>query len=307
MSNIPAAYSELNLYNAALSPSTVHVKNTQLARFFKRYLLQEAMSVFKWTMPESWDRAYFLYILYVWGYIAIMETDAYGVIPQHGVAGGYNMYYAPSFITVSNPVFKKTYTLDIDRDCTILRLEPDYCGLYDIVDYYGDLMALSAETAGVNLINSRLSFVFAANNKAMAESFKQLYDDIASGNPAAFADKKLFDDNGKLQAAFLNQDVAQSFIVPELLDCLRTIRCMFLTDIGIPNANIVKQSGVTDDEVRANDFETRAKCGLWLDELQKGCKKARAMFKGLELDVNWRDDLRPREEAEAYAGRTIID
>lgn len=44
----PYDYEFINKYNAAVSPSTVHVKNTGLARFFKRYLLQEAMSVFKW-------------------------------------------------------------------------------------------------------------------------------------------------------------------------------------------------------------------------------------------------------------------
>lgn len=296
MSNYtPAAYGEIMGYNSQISPSTVHVKNTALARFFKRYLLQEAMSVFDWTMPESWDRAYFLYVLYLWGYIAIVKTNKFGVIPQHGGLGGVNVYYGPQFIIITNPLLKRQYKLDINADCAVLRLQPDYCGLYDLVDYYGDIMALAAETAGVNLLNSRLSFVYGATNKASAESFKKLYDDIASGNPAAFVDKQLFDEDGKLRVTLFNQDVGGSFIVPELLDCLRTVRCMFLTDIGIPNVNVMKQSGVTDSEIAANDFETRAKCSLWLDELKKGCKIARDLFPGLELDVNWRNDLRLEE------------
>lgn len=296
MSNYtPAAYGEIMGYNSQISPSTVHVKNTALARFFKRYLLQEAMSVFDWTMPEQWDRAYFLYVLYLWGYIAIVKTNKFGVIPQHGGLGGVNVYYGPQFIIITNPLLKQQYKLDINADCAVLRLQPDYCGLYDLVDYYGDIMALAAETAGVNLLNSRLSFVYGATNKASAESFKKLYDDIASGNPAAFVDKQLFDEDGKLRVTLFNQDVGGSFIVPELLDCLRTVRCMFLTDIGIPNVNVMKQSGVTDSEIAANDFETRAKCSLWLDELKKGCKIARDLFPGLELDVNWRNDLRLEE------------
>ena len=296
MSNYtPAAYGEIMGYNSQISPSTVHVKNTALARFFKRYLLQEAMSVFDWKMPEKWDRAYFLYVLYLWGYIAIVNTNKFGVIPQHGGLGGVNVYYGPQFIIITNPLLKQQYKLDINADCAVLRLQPDYCGLYDLVDYYGDIMALAAETAGVNLLNSRLSFVYGATNKASAESFKKLYDDIASGNPAAFVDKQLFDEDGKLRVTLFNQDVGGSFIVPELLDCLRTVRCMFLTDIGIPNVNVMKQSGVTDSEIAANDFETRAKCSLWLDELKKGCKIARDLFPGLELDVNWRNDLRLEE------------
>lgn len=296
MSNyVPAAYGEIMGYNSTMQPSTVHVKNTGLARFFKRYLLQEAMSVFDWTMPENWDRAYFLYVLYLWGYIAIVKTDKFGVIPQHGGLGGVNVFYGPEWILVNNPLFKKTYQLDINADCALLRLQPDYCGLFDLVDYYGDIMALAAETASVNLLNSRLSFVYGATNKASAESFKKLYDEIASGNPASFVDKALFDEDGKLRVQLFNQDVGGSFIVPELLDCLRTVRCMFLTDIGIPNVNVMKQSGVTDSEIAANDFETRAKCSLWLDELKKGCKIARDLFPGLKLDVNWRNDLRLEE------------
>ena len=59
----PYNYEFINTYNSTMSPSTVHVKNTGLARFFKRYLLQEAFSVFEWKMPENFDKNYFLYVL----------------------------------------------------------------------------------------------------------------------------------------------------------------------------------------------------------------------------------------------------
>ena len=44
------------------------------------------------------------------------------------------------------------------------------------------------------------------------------------------------------------------------------------------------------DEVNANNIETYSKAELWLEELQDGCRKAREMFPGLELDVTWRYD-----------------
>lgn len=293
----PRYYSEIDVYNSSLTPSTVHVKNTQLARFFKRYLLQEAMSVFDWTMPETWDQCYFLYVLYGIGYIGIIETDRYGVIPQHGGLGGYNVFYAPKYMIINNPLLKKTYQPDIGVDCVCLRLEPDYCGLYDLVDYYGDMMALTAETAGINILNSKLSFVFAADNKASADSYKKLYDDLSMGNPAAVVDKNLLDDDGSLRVQLFNQNVGQNFIADRLLEVLRDIRCMFLTDIGIPNANTQKRERLITDEVNANNGETRSKCTLWLSELQKGCKQARDMF-GIDLDVKWREDLMPEKQEE---------
>lgn len=255
------------------------------------------MSVFNWTIPESWDRNYFLYVLYIIGYISVFDSDAYGVIPQHCTLGGYNIFYAPKYAIISNPLFRESKTLDIDRDCVLLKLEPDYCGLYDIVDYYGDMMALAAEAAGVNLLNSKLAFVFTAKNKAAAESFKKLYDDIASGQPAAFADKSLMDDDGNLLVQMFSQDVGGNFIADRLLEVLRTIRTMFLTDIGIPNANTTKRERLLVDEVNANNFETKAKCILWLDELKKGCRKIRDKY-GINISV----ELRPDLEVERYGG-----
>ncbi len=293
MNNPPYDYRTYNAYNGIISPSTVHVRNTGLAQFFKRYLLQEAMSVFEWQLPDKWARNYFLYVLYVWGYLAVFDAgDEFGVIPQHCGLTGYSIMYQPTKALVSNPLIPGLKELQIGQDCEIIRLQPDYLGLYDIVDYYGDLMALAAETVGVNIVNSKLSFVFSAQNKAAAESYKKLYDEIAGGNPAAFVDKNLLDDEGRLTVQMFSQNVGQNFIADRLLDAMGTIRAQFLTAIGIPNANTDKKERLITDEVRANDFETRANCVLWLDELQKGCRLAREMFPGLELSVDWRKDLK---------------
>ena len=41
---LPVYYDYQNAYNSRISPSTVHVKNTGLQWFFRRYLLQKIMS-----------------------------------------------------------------------------------------------------------------------------------------------------------------------------------------------------------------------------------------------------------------------
>lgn len=279
------------MYNGSFSPSTVHVKNSGLARFFKRYLLQEAASVFEITLPSHWSKNYFLYVLYCMGHIAVMQTDRYGVIPQHCTLGGYTVQYQPYYCLVTNPLFSKTYRLVIGRDCTVIKLEPDYCGIYDLVDYYGDLMALTAETLGGNILNSKLSYVFAAGNKAQAETLKKLYDNIAAGEPAQFLDKNLQQEDGSLPVQLLTQNVGQNFIGDKLVETMRNIRNMYLTDIGIPNVNLAKKSGVTDSEVAANDLEVKAKVSLWFDEISKGMEDTRSMFgiRKRDLNIRWRE------------------
>ena len=68
-------YNYDNLYNSMFSPSTVHVKNVRLQAYFRKYLLQKALSVFKWNIPDEWDKDYFLYTLYCMGFISVFYSD----------------------------------------------------------------------------------------------------------------------------------------------------------------------------------------------------------------------------------------
>ena len=301
----PFDYQTLNYYNASRSPSTVHVKNTRLRRYFRKYLFQKAISVFKWNLPDEWDKDYFLYTLYGLGYIAVVDTDQFGVICQGGALGGYNLYYRPSYIIITNPLLKNTLTCSIDRrtegpadraltstsdkECVLIKLQPDYSSIMDIVGYYADQMALCSEAMGINLVNVKTGTVFGAESKNTAESFKKMYDMLSAGDPAVVIDKKLLDEQGKPIWFPFTQDVKQSYVVSDVLADMRKIEAMFCTEIGIPNANTDKKERLLTDEVNANNVETSSRCEMWLEEIRKGLTKANAKYK-LNLSVDWRVD-----------------
>lgn len=284
---IPFSADYINAANSVVSPSTVHCRNTTLSLYFQRYLLQKAMSVFKWEMPSEWSKNYTLYTLYCWGFFAVVNTDKYGVIPQACGLRGYDVFYQPTHAIITNPLLSGTLEPRIGLQCELVRLQPDYGGIMDIVSYYADMLALCAESVGMNLVNSKLAYVFAAENKAMAETFKKLYDQIAAGNVSAVIDKQLFREDGKPNWQMFNQNVGQNYVADEVLSDMRKIESMFCTEVGIPNANTDKKERLITDEVNANNIETRSKCDLWLEELKESCAKVRDMF-GIKLDVNWR-------------------
>ena len=286
-------YDYINLYNAVRSPSTVHVKNTRLRNYFRKYLLQKAMSVFKWTLPDEWDRDYFLYTLYCRGFISILYTNRYGVICQECSPGGYNLYYRPSYVIVTNPLIRETLTLNIDRDCVLLKLQPDYSSIMDIVGYYADQMALASEAMGVNLVNTKTGTVFGAESKAQAETYKKMYDNLSEGDPAVVIGKKLLNDDGTPNWFPFTQHIKESYVVSDVLSDMRKIEAMFDTEIGIPNANTDKRERLISDEVNANNVETATRCELWLETLRKGIDKANNMF-NLQLSVDWR--VNPKTE-----------
>lgn len=286
----PYSYEEINAQVSQNSPNTIHCRNTALARYFSRYLFQQALSVYKWTLPESWDRDFFLRVLYGWGFVIIIKTPRFGVIPQPATLGGLNIYYQPRYAMVTNPALEGWLhrQLVIGEDCSIIKLQPDYGGILDLVGHYADQMALASEAISVNLLNSKLSYVLFADNKATGETLKKLYDRIASGEPAVVTDTSLMDSGAELWRGF-QQNVGQNYIVTDILDNIRSIEEEFLSAIGINNANTGKRERLVTDEVNANNQEIRCRAELWLEELQDCCEKTKKMFPELgELSVDWR-------------------
>ena len=289
---VPQFYELRNVYNSSISPSTVHCKNTILSWYFKRYLIQKLMSVFEFDgVPESWDIDYVKYNLFCFGRFGVIYTKEFGVIPQYCTLYGYDVYYRPNKIQIANPLINtsKVGDLRIGYNCELVKMQPDYGGAWDMIEYYGDLMALASEALSVNLLNSKLAYVFAAENKRVAETFKKLYDRIASGEPAAVIDKNLYNDEGRITMELFNQNVANTYIAGTILEDMAKIDSRFNTEIGIPNVNIAKASGVSDSEIRANDIDTESKAKLWEETINRGLDKVNKMF-GLNVSCRLRFD-----------------
>jgi hypothetical protein len=299
MNNVPYSYQFMNLYNSAISPSSVHCKNTALVNYFSRYLLQKALSVYEFTgLPEEWAVNYFKYCIFAFGYLAVFNTERYGVICQEcTLSDTYTLFRQPNIAIITNPVFKKSLQLKIGKECEIIKLQPDYGNVMDIVSVYADMMALCLETAGINLLNSKTSYIFMSDNKAASESFKKLYDKVASGEPMAVIDKNLLNEDGSKNWDFFLQNVGQNFIVDKVMDALKNLEDQFNTRIGIPNANTQKRERLITDEVKANDVDTHSLVYLWLNTLRDGLERVNKRF-SLNLGVEYKYEETALEVAE---------
>ncbi|MBQ1292511.1 MAG: hypothetical protein IIY21_00610 [Clostridiales bacterium] len=282
------SYDFINRYNARRKPSTVHSQENATTWYFRRYLIQKIISVFEFDgIPKDWSKDYFLYTLFVNGFVAIVNTDKFGVIPQHCNLYGYDVFYRPTNVNIANPLLRGNLTPRIGTQCALIRMQPDYGSCWDIVAYYADLLAMSTEALAVNITNSKLAYVFACEDKTVAESFKKMYDQLQEGNPAVFADKKLFLDDGSPAWDTFQNNLKQNYIAKDILEDMTKIDARFCTEIGIPNVNMAKESGVTDNEVEANNIDTKTKASLWLETIKDGLKQANDMF-GLNISVKFR-------------------
>lgn len=282
------SYDFINKYNAHRKPSTVHSQENATTWYFRRYLIQKIISVFEFKgIPETWSKDYFLYTLFLCGFVAIVNTDKFGVIPQRCSVFGYDVFFRPTNANIVNPLLRGNLTPRIGTECALIRMQPDYGSCWDIVAYYADLLSLCTESLAVNLVNSKLAFVFACEDKTVAESFKKMYDQLQEGNPAVFADKKLFKDDGDPSWDSFQNNLKQNYIAKDILEDMTKIDARFCTEIGIPNVNMAKESGVTDNEVEANNIDTKTKASLWLETIRDGLEVANRLF-DLDLSVDFR-------------------
>lgn len=280
-----------NVLNSAYVPSSVHPMQNATAGYFARYLTEKACSVFKWKLPPTWDKDYFLFVLYLAGYVGVIDTGGkYGVIPQWGTLAGYNVFYAPQRFLYSNPLIG-TGDLVIHEDCELFKLQGNYHGIYDLICYYAGKMALLAEAVEMNTTNSKLSKIFWAKDQATANTFKKAFDKISSGDPMVVIDKGLKDDDEKGKALgsweWFNDNLKQNYLVSDMLIDLRKLENEFCTDIGIPNTNTDKRERLTTDEVNANNQETFTRAELWLERLQECCERVNKKY-DLDITVEWR-------------------
>lgn len=288
--NLPVNYEFINQYNAMRSPSTVHCRNTALVEYYTRYLFQKVISVFEFEgLPEEWADNYFKYVLFGYGVIAVIYTDKYGVICQDCGLSGFDVFYQPTRCIIANPHLPGLKEFKIHENCEIIKLQPDYGSVMDLVTTYADLMALALETTGANLLNSKLSYVFFAENKTAAESFKKLYDRVASGEPMAVIDKLLMKEDGTPAWQIFTQNVGQNYITDRLLNDMKTLEDQFNTVIGVPNANTQKRERMITDEVNANNVDTQCRVNLWLETMNKDIEQVNKMF-GTDIKVKYRYD-----------------
>lgn len=254
----------------ATKPSDVDGVLNASAMYYRYYLLKKLFGRFDFVIPDSWDKDYMLDALFMEGYFIVTDTAA-GIVPLRCGLTGINIYNHPTTAIVANPVlgnFERT----IDKDCVLVHLQANYGGIYPMINRYATMLAMCDSSIAVNLINTKAAFVFGASNKAQAETFKKMYDEITCGRPAVFMKDGLNDES------LYTFHVKENYIADDVQLLKRKIINEFLTEIGINNSNLDKRERLTDDEVNANDQEVVANIQHWIDNITRGFYDVNKMF-----------------------------
>lgn len=284
---IPTDYEGLNAYNSMRSVAG-RVQNDYNTAFYMRALWQRAIAGTTFTLPKSWKRAkrYFKNVLFSLGYIGVIDTPEYGVIPQICGFSGYGLFLQPVKMLVNQPLVQFEGT--IGENCELIHLCGDFRGIWDIVEHFAIRLSVAITSVDCALMNERISFLAAGKSKQASETLKYLYEKISAGEPFAVYDKAIKTDSldGSDEPIWTySQDVASQYISDKLLADIDTILMQFDKEIGIAAVGEKKERMLTDEIAMQNE-DACARSSTWYENLSDSFDLANELFPDLGLSFS---------------------
>ena len=252
------------------------------------------------NFPDTWEKDYFYEHLFIDGLLGVKDTSA-GVLALKCSATGKNFYDDPTKLIFAVPMLGN-FRGTIGEDCEMIRINRDRTGVMWLVDRYATLLAMCDSSIAVNLMNTKLAYVFGATSKTQADTFKALYDRVSCGEPAVFTNNSI---TSNLKEQLFLMPAKNNFIADDVQLLKRKILNEFLTDIGINNTNLEKRERLTDDEVNANNDEVLANIYYWYDNINESLKRVNKMF-NLDITCTLREYERKEQNNESSESGRLL-
>lgn len=278
----PLNYDQINNIEGHLQPSMLKYCNSVTYAYWQRSLFQRAISTidFKNLPWKASERDFFYWCLFAYGYIGVFDTDEFGLSFQPGALYGFDLYYQPVELIVANPKLNRRFK--IHQETELVKLCPDYRGIWDIICYYS--MLLSALDSGINMsiINNKFAYLMGAKNKAAAETLKKIFDKIAAGEPAVVFDSSLLPNDPQSKEApwsFLERtNIKQSYLTTDQLMDRSTLLSAFDAEIGIRSLPYNKKERLVTAEAQSREQDSTARLMVWKATLDSSLELVNGMF-----------------------------
>lgn len=295
------------LYNA---PAFMNNQPNASMDYWSRSLFQRLQALIDFEgLPEgapgqyAWDKDAFKFGLYMLGYQIVFRSKTYGVVPQPGAITGFSLQYQPAATVVNTPYFQFERPLKIGLECELVKLSPDYTGVYDIVTKYAAELKEIDTSIRSAARNSRLAYALVASSDKSARTLQAIREKIINGDDAII-DEKIIRDKANPDALpwyQFNRDLKTNYILGDLLDARRTTLVDFYREIGVRMLDDKKERMLTA-EVDAGNAETFIRSEVWIETLKESCEKVNEMF-GTEItpilnrpDIPGGSEAQPEQE-----------
>lgn len=279
----------INLLESFHVPNTYWKGRSVEYQYWFRSLLHKIDSSLDITgLPDTWPQDFLMICLWALGYVAVFKTERWGITFQPCTISGYDFYYQPEKCLISNPKYSKELTLH--KDAELMKLTPDFMGIFDVLDHYATQLAEITKGIQMGLVNAKTPMVLSAKNQAQSETLKKIFDKVQAGEPLViWKDTQNEDEVIPHKEVFesWNQDFKQTYIVSTLLDDMQKILNSFYMEIGLPTT-LDKKSHVLDSEAEFQSAQSQARIACWVTTLRESFAKINKMF-NLTLEVEYHE------------------
>lgn len=300
MAYTPLFYDNINLINGTYQPSPVKNRNNLAFDYWVRTLFHRAQSSLIFDLPDIWQGElvdFWYYVLFKYGYVSIQDItkfakaggDQIGMCFNAVGLTGFNFYYQPTTAILSNPALTDSIEMKINEDCVLVKLNPDYYGCWDVLEYYAEKLSNLDNAINMSIINNKLAFVLGGKTKAAVQTLKKVMDKINAGEPSVFLDYRILDDAKTKETPFqfLQRDnLKNSYLTSDQLMDLHTILSDFDAEVGIPTVPYQKKERETEYESKSKYADGMSRALTWKRCIDASLERVKMVYP--DLDIKFR-------------------
>ena len=303
---LPLNYDKINIIEGTHIPSTQKTCNNLTFDYWVRTLFHRASSTLIFGLPEYWQGPiadFWYYCLLKYGVVSIQDLtdkdedgEKIGMCFSPVGLTGYNFYYQYTTAILSNPILNSSKELKINKDCALVKLTPDFMGIWDVLYRYAEQLSNLDNAINMSIINNKFAYILAGKTKGAVAALKKMMDKINAGVPAVFLDQRVMNDRESKDTPFqfLQRDnLKQSYLTTDQLMDLHTILSDFDAEIGIPTIPYQKKERETQYESQSKIADGLARILTWERCLDSSIKNVNKLYPELNISfrLRWKDEL----------------
>ena len=265
----------------------------KLTEYYIKDTLIRTQKMFKYSdLPKTIPKEQLELLLQRNGYAVITKVNGELYAFYGGLGGEPNEYYLPTMATVANPALKFSKSMEIDKECVVIKNDVMYMGLMPLIQSTSYLLAQADISFKYGLINGRLQAIVTAPNDEVKASLDEMFSQIEKGSSL----KVVVDDD--LVKELKVSPYGSDDNVKNLIELKQYILGSFFQRLGIQSNFNMKREALNSAESALNDDILYPLIDEMLEQRQKGVEKINELYGtniSVELSSVWKQ-LREQEE-----------
>lgn len=256
---------------------------------FTQSILNRTLGMFEYTgLPDSLPAVEIEKRLQLKGHATIFEYKGQLYVTTGAYAGmEKSPYNQPTQVIVNVPAFNLNQTLDINKNCVVIKNDSLAAGLLTTIVKHGTLMIENEITMLIKDYNSRVETVFVGGTDQTVDSANTYIKNLVDGNLGVVAENSFLQDL-KVQ----NSQGTNTTPYTDLIEYQQFLKSDLYNELGLSSLNNMKKERMNVDEVNANNDNIYPLVDNMLKNRMDGIKMVNKLFNGnIQVDFSgtWKD------------------